>query len=184
MKSVCSEPYPVKLQVFPVAILELALILYEHLLSPITDVNFLHCSLHLFSYPDTVENHLSLSPLPTPIGEQSGLLPFRLPFSRLSNPSPHSLSLSILCSCPAQPVSHCWGTVPQPLSLLRSPNWAQCSRCILSSAKPWGRIAALSSTPVVSSLQLAFVVLVTTWWSCQDIFWTAQSLKITAGIVR
>lgn len=66
-----------------------------------------------------------------------------------------------------------------------APNWAQCSRCSLSSAKEWGCwIAAFSSTPVESSLQLGFVVLVTTWSSCQDIFWTAQSLKMTAKIVR
>lgn len=76
--------------------------------------------------------------------------------------------------------------VPQPLSSTEEP---QTGHSAPRAASPvpksgWRRIAALSSTPVVSSLQLGFMVLVTTWWSCQDIFWTAQSLKITAEIVR
>lgn len=132
MKSVCSRPYPVQLQVSPLVIL--ALILYEHLFSPITDVNFLHCSLHPFSYPDTVENHLSLSLLHTPIRQQSGLLPISLPFSRLNNPISHSLSLSILCSCPDQPVSHCWA--PSSTSASLSSEEPQTGHSAPSAASP------------------------------------------------
>lgn len=96
-------------------------------------------------------------------------------------------SLSLLRSHPDQPVSPCWAPSSTSASLFHwgAPNLgAQCSQCSLSSAQEQGRIAALSSTPGLSRLQLGFVVLVTTWWSCQDIFWTVQSLKITAEIVR
>lgn len=114
MEPVCSGPYPVKLQVSTVVILEPVLILYEHLFSPITNENFLHCSLHPLSYPVTVENNLS--PLHTSIRRQSGLLPVSLPFPMLNNSSSHSLSFHTLCSCPDQPVSHCWA----PFSTLAS----------------------------------------------------------------
>lgn len=139
MKSVCSGPCPVKLQVSIVVILEPVLILYEHVFSPITNGNFLHCSLHPFSYPVTVGNNLSLSPLHTSIRQLSGLLPVSLPFSRLKNPSSHSLPLHTLCSCPEQPVSHCWAPSSTSASLFYwgAPNWAQCSTCSLFSAKEW-----------------------------------------------
>lgn len=110
--------------------------------------------------------------LPFLQAEQSQLLqPFFLHSVLLSWPT----CVPLLGSIQYLSLSVFWG----------APNWAQCSRCSLSSAKEWGCwIAALSSTPVESSLQLGFVVRVTTWWSCQDIFWTVQSLKITAKIVR
>lgn len=182
MKSVCSGPYQVTLQVSPVVILEPALMFFMN-------IYFLQLQMWISCVTACIHSLIcgkpSVSVSPTHSHQAAARVP-SLPFCRLSNPSSQA-SLGPLCA-PALP-SLCptagLHPAPQPFSpLLGSPNWGQWSRCSLSSAKEWGGIAALSTTPVVSWIQLGFLVLVTTWWSCQDMFWTVRSVKITSEIVR
>lgn len=136
MKSVCSGHHPVKLQVSPVVILELALILHELLFSPIKDVNFLHCSLHPLLFWHCGKQFVAVSPAHSHQGAIRA--PSRQPpllqaeQSQLSQPF---FVHSVLLPCPA-----CVPLLGGYLSLFLfwgAPNWAQCSRRSLSSAKPW-----------------------------------------------
>lgn len=156
----------------------------NNLFSPITDVNSLHCSLHPFSYPDTVENHLSLSPLHTPIRQQSGLLPI--------SPSPcWTIPALTAFFCPfcAPALTNLYLSaglqpVPQPLSLLRSPKLGTVLQLQPLQCQTMGKDCCPQQYPSGEQSSAGLWVLVTTWWSCQDIFRTVQSLKLTAEIVR
>lgn len=115
MKSVCSGPYQVTLQASPVVILEPALMFFMniYLLQLQMWISCIAACIH--SRILTLWKAICLC-LPCTLPQAATRAP-SLPCWRLSNPSSHSLSWSILCSCPAQPVSHCWAPSSTPALL-------------------------------------------------------------------
>lgn len=151
IKSVCSGPYPVKLQVSPVVILELALILYKQFIFSNYRCEFL--ALQLASI--LLSWHCgkpSVSVSPTHSHQAAIRAPSHQPISMLNHSSSHSLFLSILCSCPDQPVSQCWAPASTSASL--------------SSEEPQtGHSAPAAASPVPNHGEGLLPSAVPQWWA-------------------
>lgn len=176
IKSGCSGLYPVKLQVSPTV--EIPQPLWATSSNSLWKFSFPNSkwefpALQLASVPSSCHRAPPKTiwlclPYTLPADSNQGSLPSAFLSPALSSPafaaSPRTPCAPALTST----VARCWAWSSTSASLLYwgVPNRAQCSRCGLTSAKERGRIAALSSTPVLTGLQHDFMVLITTWWSC------------------